>query len=56
MGYLISNETTYNPHFMVFKFYFEKGGYIGHYTVPSPALSQNYIGTDVDIDIIVQES
>ena len=40
---------------MVLKFYFEKGGYFGHYTVPYPALSQNYIGTD-DIDIIVQES
>ena len=40
---------------MVLKFYFEKGGYIGYYTVPGAALSRNYIGTD-DIDIIVQES
>ena len=41
---------------MVLKFYFEKGGYFGHYTVPNPALSQNHIRTDIDIDIIVQES
>ena len=40
---------------MVLRFYFEKGGYFGHYTVSNPALIQNFIVTD-DIDIIVQES
>ena len=40
---------------MVLRFYFEKGVYFGHYTVPNPALIQNYIVTD-DMDIIVQES
>ena len=31
---------------MVLKFYFEKGGYFGHYTVPNPALSQNHMDSD----------
>ena len=41
---------------MILKFYFEKGGYFSHYTVPNAALSHNYIGTDDIVDIIVQES